>query len=234
VGTQIFHATDVTLKNQFAPMKATFANVLLPSSVNPLLNSSLPYYHYQPYSMLTGSNHTSLRSNSSLQLTKFTVAAWFKTNAHPKSDMSFIVNKGGVGSDIPGQNLNYGIWMENGSLGTGFETRDGTNYFVISPLRTYNDGKWHYVAATYSGKILRLYVDGVKVGFKITNSSVPDNTGIQPLIIGANYGGPGGFFTGNIDEVRVWNRKLSDSEILKGYNKGLFNTRGQLVYLTFG
>jgi len=42
-----------------------------------------------------------------------------------------------------------------------------------------------------------------------------------------------GFFEGEIDEVRVWNRALSTEEIEDQYSNGIFDTNGQLVYLPF-
>ena len=62
---------------------------------------------------------------------------------------------------------------------------------------------------------VRLYVDGVQVSSMSTASATPDNTGIQPVRIGANSLALNGFFTGNVDEVRVWNRALSSTEICK-------------------
>ena len=67
-------------------------------------------YNYAPSFVANGSNFNDTPDSASLRLNQFTVAAWFKTSTNFASD-AFIVNKGGVGSDSPGQNLNYGIWM---------------------------------------------------------------------------------------------------------------------------
>ena len=66
-----------------------------------------------------------------------------------------------------------------------------------------------------------------------TASATPDNTGIQPVRIGANSLALNGYFTGNIDEVRIWNRALSSTEISNAYNNGVFSTGGQALYLPF-
>jgi len=80
--------------------------------------------------------------------------------------------------------------------------------------------------------MLRLYVDGSQVARKLGNG-FPDDTGNQPLRIGANSLRLDGFFEGEIDEVRVWNRALSTEEIEDQYYNGIFDTNGQLVYLPF-
>ena len=79
-------------------------------------------YDYAPSLQLTGSNYEDVPSSSSLQLSQFSVAAWFKTSTNFGSDV-FIVNKGGIGSESSGQNMNYGIWMTSSeNIIAGFET----------------------------------------------------------------------------------------------------------------
>ncbi|HJY09637.1 MAG TPA: discoidin domain-containing protein, partial [Nitrososphaeraceae archaeon] len=89
-------------------------------------------YNYSPSLALTGSNFQDVASSSSLQLSQFSVAAWFKTSSNFGSD-AFIVNKGGAGSDSSGQNLNYGIWMTSSEqIKAGFETSSGADQYVTS------------------------------------------------------------------------------------------------------
>jgi hypothetical protein len=158
---------------------------------------------------------------------------------------AFIVTKGGVGSDSVGKNMNYGIWMiDSENIQTGFENSSGANHFVMSPSN-YSDGNWHYAVGTYDGSAVKLYVDGVQVASNLTTTTpppipgtIPDNTGIQPVRIGANSlglvdGKGDGYFIGGIGEIRVWNRSLSAEEVSAAYNNGLFNTTGQVLYLPF-
>ena len=59
-----------------------------------------------------------------LQLSKFSVATWFKTSADYSSN-AFIVNKGGLSFEAPGANLNYGIFMNSEEqIRGGFETSE--------------------------------------------------------------------------------------------------------------
>ncbi|MDQ3970708.1 MAG: PKD domain-containing protein, partial [Thermoproteota archaeon] len=191
-------------------------------------------YNYAPYATLSGSNYTQVSSTASLQLTTFSVASWFRTSTDFASN-AYIVNKGGSGSDTTGQNMNYGISMSTTeNIIAEFETRTGVDHIITSPNR-YNDGQWHYAVATYDGTTtLRLYIDGVQVASKSTAGAVPDNTGTQPVRIGANSRTLNQYFTGNADEVRVWNRALTSTEVSNAYNSGTFNTNGQVLYLNFG
>lgn len=186
-------------------------------------------YHYDPSLSLSGSNYFDIPSSSSLQLSKFTLAAWFKTSTDYSSD-AFIVNKGGLSSDNPGENLNYGIWMSSTEqIKGGFEASNGDNNWVTSP-NSYRDGLWHYAVVTFDGSTIKFYVDGVLIASKSTSAS-PDNSGSQPLRVGADSNTLKSFFTGNVDEVRVWNRALSAQEVSDAYG-GTFNTSGQVAYIS--
>lgn len=197
--------------------------------------------HAGPYLTLSGFNYTDIASNNSTQLAKFSVSAWFRVGNNLslpediESNMG-IVTKTGLGRDTPGDNLNYGIWLTPSSrLRAGFENLNGTDFYTQS-TQMYNDSKWHFVAIAYDGSALRLNIDGVQVRESILprDGAIPDNTGTRPLRIGANAYSDKDFFVGNIDEVRVWNRGLSGTEIANGYRTGIYNTTGQVVYLPFG
>ena len=81
------------------------------------------------------------------------------------------------------------------------------------------DDDWHHIAGVLDRRTdeMILYVDGVRFGSLSTAplDAIDDDT--SPLSIGCMYGQgwtmPRYFFEGTIDEVRIYNRALSDSEI---------------------
>ena len=163
----------------------------------------------------------------------FTVGAWFNTT-NTLSKIGFLINKGGTGVDTPGKNMNYGIWMNNkGNIVAGFENKSGVDY-VVASNKTYNDGKWHNAFVTYDGDILRLFMDGEPTAYNRTGGASPDVSGTQPIRIGSNSLNLSNYFVGQIDEIRIWNRTLEYSELLKGYNNNTYDTNGQVIYLPFG
>jgi hypothetical protein len=114
-------------------------------------------YNYSPNLALTGSNFQNANSPA---LSQFSLATWFKTSTNFVSD-AFIANKGGIGSDSSGQNMNYGIWMNSAErIVAGLETSSGIDHLVSSP-NTYNDGQWHYVVVTNDGSTVRDYISMV-------------------------------------------------------------------------
>lgn len=85
------------------------------------------------------------------------------------------------------------------------------------------DGKWHLVTATYSGSSTSgtanqlLYLDGGLVASG-TNTLPLQTSPTSHFTIGA-YGGGGGYWEGNMDEIKLYNRVLNTNEILNAYNQ---------------
>jgi PKD repeat protein len=69
---------------------------------------------------------------------------------------------------------------------------------------------WTHLATTYDGATMKLYVNGALVASRSQTGTVASSTG--PLRIGGDSIW-GEYFTGLIDEVRVYNRALSQAEI---------------------
>ena len=69
---------------------------------------------------------------------------------------------------------------------------------------------WTHVAATYDGAQVRMYINGVQVSSTPTTGSIQSTT--TPLRIGGNTYSTE-FFQGLIDEVRIYNRVLTQAEI---------------------
>ncbi len=69
---------------------------------------------------------------------------------------------------------------------------------------------WVHVAATYDGTTLRTFVNGVQVASKATTGAIVTST--SPLRIGGDSSW-GEYFTGTIDEVRVYNIARTAAQI---------------------
>ncbi len=70
--------------------------------------------------------------------------------------------------------------------------------------------QWHHLSATYDGYYMKIYIDGVLAGTKDFAGTFTVNN--NPLTIGG-HPGFSEFFTGKVDEVRLWNRALAGCEI---------------------
>jgi prepilin-type N-terminal cleavage/methylation domain-containing protein len=83
-------------------------------------------------------------------------------------------------------------------------------YARASYSYNFRDGTWHYIVAVVdrARNTITLFVDAIQRG-QTTISTVGSVSNSYPLIIGS----PSFPFDGLVDEVRVYNRALSDSEI---------------------
>jgi hypothetical protein len=115
----------------------------------------------------------------------------------------------------------------------GFETETGMDYFVKAKDIKYNDGKWHYVALTYDGNVLGLYIDGTLKDVKITDDAKPDSTTISPVSIGVKSNARNGFFIGSVDEINIWNIPLSEEQIKSLYESGAVSSNGLVFHMPF-
>lgn len=143
----------------------------------------------------------------------FTISLSFNNNISNAGKESFLINKGGIGKETPGNNLNFGIWLnEKEHLTGGFETKNGTDFFVVSENK-YTDNNWHHVLLTYNQSVLKLFVDKNLQAKKNTQGEIPDDNNLPFIRLGANFLKQNNFYVGSIDNVLLWNRSLSENEI---------------------
>ena len=98
---------------------------------------------------------------------------------------------------------------------------------------TLNDGTWHHIAMSFNSGVTNgtlIYIDGV---LKLTTTMTVYNQD-QPFTIGGAAASYGQFYTGSIDDVRVWNVIRTQTEIQTNMNTELIGTEtGLKSYYTF-
>ena len=93
-------------------------------------------------------------------------------------------------------------------------TIGGSVPYITGPAANPVDA-WTHLALTYDGSALRMYVNGTLASSRPTTGTVQSTS--NPLSIGGNL--PyGEYFQGLIDEVRVYNRALSQTDIQTDMN----------------
>jgi len=142
------------------------------------------------------------------------VCAWVKTSS-AFNDSRNIFDK-----DMPEVgNPSYLLYIDGGNarfiLGTS-----GGDYVAVSSTNV-NDQQWHYICATRnsgSANGVKIYIDGIQNGSMATdNGGTVSNA--EDVYIG-RFDGASGAFPGLIDDVRIYNRALSASEVKQLYNMG--------------
>jgi hypothetical protein len=155
---------------------------------------------------VAGSN-VSVPHNAALALTQFTVAAYVKTN-QATATTKRIVYKEGAGGE------NYSLNIT--STGKAEIQFNGSNYAFSTT--NVNDNLWHYIAGTYDGATLKIYVDGT-LSASLATVNVPSTSVSNNLFIGQNGAG-GEQYIGKLDQVSIWNTALTQAQIQSniGYN----------------
>jgi hypothetical protein len=109
-----------------------------------------------------------------------------------------------------------------GSTTLHFAHRDSANNVTTSYSNTgaISENTWHHCVGVWSGNTVTYYVDGTQVGTS-TNSDFdsPTKTSNANIIIGAQNEGVTNFMNGKIDQVRLFNKGLSSSEVTTLYNE---------------
>jgi hypothetical protein len=107
----------------------------------------------------------------------------------------------------------YNLIIEGGKA--VFAITDTMNNKQATSTTTILNTGWHYLVGTFDGSFVKIYVDGVmENSVSISGTTM---SGSSDVFIGANnFGGSG---AGTIEEVRIFNRALSASEIQTYYQQ---------------
>ncbi|MFA5764038.1 MAG: LamG-like jellyroll fold domain-containing protein [Candidatus Paceibacterota bacterium] len=130
-----------------------------------------------------------------------TVSAWIYSSNFNQN--GFVVFKEPVNSQ-------WALFFES----PYFEWRGVTASLTCSPP---SNNTWHHIVGTQSGTLAELYIDGTRCNSSGAITTIGNGTG--NIYIGAYTGGY--FFSGLIDQVRIYSSALSSSEIQKLYTEGI-------------
>jgi len=136
--------------------------------------------------------------------TNITLSVWYKEDVGAGSNR-WLIDKGNV-------NSSYAMFLEGG-LKMRLEKPGMQDCTVTEP----SEGVWHHAVSTYDGSNMRVYVDGV-----LANTCVATGA-ISTTAVGVRIGSfesNGYAFKGFIDDARIYNRVLSETEIAALYRSG--------------
>lgn len=165
-------------------------------------------YNFNSYTYITVPRSQSLNTET------WTISAWYKTTSPDKQRVTSKAENSST--------TNYMcIMMDNNGhiYGTTWLGSNATQIITMDPVTT-NDGKWHNV--TYIRDVAQkkyfLYVDNV---LKATQNDYYELMGNnQALSIGRNYV-DNEYWSGSIDDIRIYTRVLTPNEIAAIYNEGV-------------
>ena len=167
---------------------------------------------------LDGSNdHLNVSNPSNLDLSEFTISAWINLDQALTSQAS---SYPGIVTQRSGDN-GFAFFMFDGesdvealqiSVGNGTTTKT-----MDTSVDTYTWTKWQYVTARYNGSAISTYINSTEIN-STQYSLGPASSADTELSIGEVNDVSDTSLNGTIDEVKIWNESLSQSEIQDEYN----------------
>lgn len=144
--------------------------------------------------------------SSSIGLTgNMTLSTWIKRSA--LSGTQILITKGDCVN-----NWLYQLFLNDANR-LQFYTDGGGNSISSGSV---TDTAWHHVAATKNGTAINFYIDGASAGSATHGASAVISNG--DILSFGSCGGIAEYFSGALDEVRIYNRALSSSEISDIFN----------------
>jgi hypothetical protein len=170
---------------------------------------------------LSGNNNSHVSIPGSVSLNDFTnqitVTAWVFPNVSPTGFKVAVSRQ--IGTLLHPDQFYLGFGPEDGGmhykwhLGTDDSgtLREGDIYSGVP-----DSNRWIHMAGTYDGTTMRLYIDGIEIEDRALTGNIRVDS--NPITVGGEENGPSpqdvdGEFEGLIDEVRIYNRALTETEI---------------------
>ena len=151
----------------------------------------------------------------------YTYSTWFRTSSTSNTDKTIIsdYNSSSGDDDI------FSCWnlLEFNNQVVRFETRNYPNGYGVGSTSPLNNGFWHNMVSVLDRNTgqLELYVDGIF----ISSTSFPNQTNFDAngflrfgVHMWSNTFQSSAYWIGEIDDIGIWNRALTDCEIQNLYN----------------
>jgi len=156
-------------------------------------------------------------STAVIPSTQFTIEAWVKTTSAAGGR---VFGFGSGSTTTTSTTVDRQLYLSpTGKAVAGLRNVTLVKTVATSPL-SYNDGHWHYLATTYDGTTLRLYVDGTQVATTTTTAATPFSgywrAGLENL---SSWPTPpsGTTYAGGLDELAVYATALTATRIAAHY-----------------
>lgn len=142
--------------------------------------------------------------NTILEPQNITISVWVK----------FSVLTGFIISRNKAAWVAYGIRVNNNRIIAHIGYTESAPYAVdILSNATFTAGVWYHIVLTYDKTNIKLYVNGVLDNTVASSVDILYNDTTNPLRIANHYLEAPSFLNGQLDELAIWNRALSLSEV---------------------
>jgi hypothetical protein len=148
--------------------------------------------------------------------TSVSISAWINMDTTPTTnDIHTVVNNRDTSAGNNAYALNVNDNDADGNTVARFSI--GPTFVPVDGSTTLNTGTWYHLCGVYDGSSVVIYVDGSADGSASSSQTLetPDSSRIAQGSAGSVR-----HFDGRVDDVRVYNKGLSSSEVSDLYNNG--------------
>ncbi len=163
-----------------------------------------------------GSNDHVTTTCPGVTTTRRALSVWFRTSITLSNGQFAGVVRWGTATTFPAdQGKDFAVMF-------GTDTNFGTNGFGVSQYGNgvaaagFNDGKWHHGYIDSVGSLYSVYVDGV---FR-TSKTMTTNATAGTVVIGRSTYGGADYFSGQLDDITIFNTALTPNEVAQIYRLG--------------
>jgi len=167
------------------------------------------------------SSYVDVGDPTDLRIVK-SISAWVKSNSNGVRQ-TIVSKHASVNNGYSSAGYHF-LKESDDKFGLCFVVNGNPNEAYSESLSTYTDSSWHHVVGVLNPETGRvdLYVDGQNVAdYHTVSPGTAVGTDKRPFYIGRATWGDGGSsssWNGSIDELRVYNRALSEDEVKALYN----------------
>jgi len=157
----------------------------------------------------SGNSYITVASNSNLQnLSQVTISMWVRLqDLNNKQRLIAHWTSG----DNDGQSFVISVNSSNDTLGFIVQTTNAVSSSISTPVVSSN--VWYHVVAVYNGNTALIYLNGNLSASEQISGTIDNRTGSLYIGQGGSSSFPNNLLDGQLDEVRIYNRALSSSEI---------------------
>jgi Concanavalin A-like lectin/glucanases superfamily/Secretion system C-terminal sorting domain len=171
-----------------------------------------------------GNDYISVPAANFINRANYTYSVWAKPTIMPSPYFGVIYSIGGSSNLSAGDGYDQILFFNNSSQFVGYSYNYGfpVSSYTTSPAHSLN--QWYHLVVTRDDSIVNLYVDNILV----VSSTVSNTYGLTPhygLVASKsmNIGGrcfldPLYFFTGDIDDLVIYDYALTPAEVTVLYN----------------
>lgn len=177
----------------------------------PQPDSTLPSIRFfDPKSLqFAGADYVEVPDSPELNPSDVTVAVWVRLNSLPATPQTLVAKW------QEGQKQQFLLQIDTDGT-VNFWTDNGTNFnpTKLTSVSALNTDTWYNIVASITGTSRALYINGLADHYSDTGEAV--STSDVPISFGANKDSGGtytSFLDGFLDDLRIYNRSLSDDEI---------------------